>query len=194
MAKPAVFLDGNGVFKLEMGHIRRVEDLHLIPGIAHGVRKLNDLGLFCCLVCEPLASVKGDDRISPVDVLHDYLCKLLHEEAGAKLNAFYYCPYLSPTDGSSNCNTRWSTWRKPNTGMLVAAAWQHDLALKNSFLITDRVTDIHVVHNAGLKGILLKKDDKNKILRREYQYQTQPVYKAKDFNDAIKWISEFLNL
>jgi D-glycero-D-manno-heptose 1,7-bisphosphate phosphatase len=41
--KRAVFLDRDGVLNIEVGYIHKVEDLHLIPGIAQAVRRLNIL-------------------------------------------------------------------------------------------------------------------------------------------------------
>lgn len=46
MARAAVFLDRDGVLNQEVGYIRRLEDLNLIPGVALAIRQLNDAGLF----------------------------------------------------------------------------------------------------------------------------------------------------
>lgn len=191
MAKRAVFLDRDGVLNVEAGYIRNVEDLILIPKVAQAVRKLNDLGLFCCLVSNQSGPARNYYPISHVEALHERLCKLLSEEAGAKLDALYYCPYLSPPAGGINPEfTGWSTWRKPNTGMLVAAAWEHDLDLKQSFMIGDKATDVDMAHNAGLTGILVTTGYGGKVLKGSYQHPTKPDYIAKDLSEAVTWISK----
>ncbi|PSF38234.1 D,D-heptose 1,7-bisphosphate phosphatase [Aphanothece hegewaldii CCALA 016] len=193
MAKSAVFLDRDGVLNVEAGYIRRVDDLNLIPGVAQAVRKLNDLGIFCCLVSNQSGPARNYYPVSHVEALHKRLSQLLMREAGAKLDAVYYCPYLSPSAGGVSADfTRWSTWRKPNTGMLVAAAWEYDLDLKQSFMVGDKATDVDLAHNAGLKGILVKTGYGKKVLKGDYQHRTRPDYIAADLADAVSWICDSL--
>ena len=138
-------------------YIHQVTDLHLIPGVAQAVKQLNEAGLCCCLVSNQSGPARGYYPASHVDALHDRLYQLLNAEAGAHLDALYYCPYLSaPEGGTDPAYTRWSTWRKPNTGMLVAAAWEHDLDLNQSFMVGDKATDVDMAHNAGCTGILVQ--------------------------------------
>ncbi|PSO50805.1 MAG: D,D-heptose 1,7-bisphosphate phosphatase [Cyanobacteria bacterium QH_8_48_120] len=189
MAKPAVFLDRDGVLNVEAGYLYNVEDLHLIPGAAQAVRQLNEQQIFCCLVSNQSGPARGYYPISHVDNLHQRLCQLLQTEAGAQLDAIYYCPYLSPSAGGTNPElTRWSTWRKPNTGMLVAAAWEHDLDLRQSFVVGDKATDIDLAHNAGAKGILVQTGYGQEVLAGNYQHPTQPDYVAADLAAAVEWI------
>lgn len=189
MAKAAVFLDRDGVLNIEAGYIHNLEDLNLISGAAKAVRQLNEQKIFTCLVSNQSGPARGYYPVSHVDALHQRLCQLLDEEAKAHLDALYYCPYLSSTAGGTNrAFTRWSSWRKPNTGMLVAAAWQHDLDLERSFVVGDKATDVDLAHNAGAKGILVCTGYGQKVLAGNYQHQTQPDYIAEDLADAVAWI------
>ena len=194
MAKPAVFLDRDGVLNIEAGYIHNLEDLNLIPGAAVAVRQLNELQLFCCLVSNQSGPARNYYPLSHVDALHKRLCKLLHEQAEAQLDALYYCPYLSPPAGGINQEfARWSTWRKPNTGMLVAAAWEHNLDLQQSFVIGDKATDIDMAHNAGAKGILVQTGYGKEVLKGKYQHHTNPDYIAANLGEAITWICQSLS-
>ncbi len=185
----AVFLDRDGVLNIEAGYIHNVEDLHLIPGVAAAVRKLNDRGLFCCLVSNQSGPARGYYPASHVDDLHHRLCQLLAAQAGAHLDALYYCPYLSAPEGGTNPEyTRWSSWRKPNTGMLVAAAWEHNLDLHQSFMVGDKATDVDLAHNAGCQGILVQTGFGEQVLSGAYQHHTQPDYIATDLSVAVEWI------
>lgn len=186
MARSAVFLDRDGVLNVEAGYIHRVEDLHLIPGVAQAVRQLNDRQMFCCLVSNQSGPARGYYPASHVDALHLRLAQLLQAEAGAHLDALYYCPYLSPEEGGMNPEfTRWSTWRKPNTGMLVAAAWEHDLDITSSFMVGDKATDIDMAHNAGCTGILVQTGFGDRVLTGDYQHHTKPDYIAPDLAAAV---------
>ncbi|MEG4802346.1 HAD family hydrolase [Microcoleus sp. ARI1-B5] len=187
--KRAVFLDRDGVLNIEVGYIHKVEDLHLIPGIAQAVRRLNDQQIFCCLVSNQSGPARGYNPISHIEALHKRLCQLLENEAGAKLDALYYCPYLSAAQGGTNPEfTRYSTWRKPNTGMLVAAAWEHDLDLPNSFMVGDKATDVDMAHNAGCTGILVQTGYGESVLSGEYQHHTKPDFIAANLVTAVEWI------
>lgn len=189
MARGAVFLDRDGVLNVEAGYLRHVEDLHLIPGAAHAVRQLNDQQIFCCLVSNQSGPARGYYSVDHVEALHQHLCQLLQQQAGARLDALYYCPYLSPEEGGIHPDfTRWSTWRKPNTGMLVAAAWKHDLDLSRSFMVGDKATDIDMAHNAGCYGILVQTGYGSRVLAGDYQHDTKPDYIAADLPAAVAWI------
>ncbi len=189
MARPAVFLDRDGVLNVEAGYIHRVEDLHLISGAAEAVRQLNDRQLFCCLVSNQSGPARGYYAADHVEALHQRLCQLLQAEADAHLDALYYCPYLSPQAGGTEPEfTRWSTWRKPNTGMLVAAAWENDLDLSQSFMVGDKATDVDMAHNAGCTGILVQTGYGEDVLTGKYQHHTRPDYVAVDLPAAVAWI------
>jgi D-glycero-D-manno-heptose 1,7-bisphosphate phosphatase len=189
MTRPAVFLDRDGVLNEEVGYIHHLENLKLIPGVAQAVRRLNDRGIFCCLVSNQSGAARGYYPISHIEALHDRLCQLLFQAAQAHLDALYYCPYLSPAVGGIVPElTCWSTWRKPNTGMLVAAAWEHDLDLSRSYVVGDKATDIDMAHNAGCLGVLVKTGHGSAVLTGCYQHSTQPDYIAPDLAAGVKWI------
>ena len=192
MAKPAVFLDRDGVLNREAGYLHQVEDLHLIPGAAKAVRLLNDQNIFCCLISNQSGPARGYYSLDHVEALHERLQQLLDQEEQAFLNALYYCPYLSPAAGGIHPEfTGWSAWRKPNTGMLVAAAWKHDLDLGHSFVIGDKATDIDLAHNAGAKGILVQTGYGQAVLSGSYQHDTVPEYIAENLWEAVQWLLNF---
>ncbi|PSB32644.1 D-glycero-alpha-D-manno-heptose-1,7-bisphosphate 7-phosphatase [Stenomitos frigidus] len=195
MTRRAVFLDRDGVLNQEVGYIHEVTDLNLIAGVAQAVKQLNQAGLFCCLVSNQSGPARGYYPASHVNALHDRLCQLLAAETGAHLDALYYCPYLSaPEGGTEPAYTRWSTWRKPNTGMLVAAAWAHDLDLNRSFMVGDKATDVDMAHNAGCSGILVQTGFGDRILSGRYQHQTKPDFIARDLLNAADWILQQIDV
>lgn len=189
MTRPAVFLDRDGVLNVEAGYIHRVEDLRLISGAAQAVRQLNEAGWFCCLVSNQSGPARDYYPVAHVEALHDRLQHLLQVEAGAKLDALYYCPYLSPPEGGTKPEyALWSTWRKPNPGMLVAAAWDHDLDITRSVMVGDKATDIDLARNAGCRGVLVTTGYGDRVLSGAYQHQTQPDHVAADLAAAVDWI------
>ncbi len=191
MGKRAVFLDRDGVLNIEAGYLYQVEDLNLMPGVAAAVKKLNELDLFCCLVSNQSGPARSYYAAQHVEDLHDRLAQLLEQEAGAHLDARYFCPHLSPPAGGTNPDyAQWSTWRKPNTGMLVAAAWEYDLDIARSFMVGDKATDVDLAHNAGCLGILVQTGFGEQVLSGDYQHQTRPDYLATDLAAAVDWIAK----
>ena len=189
MLKPAVFLDRDGVLNVEAGYIYHVDDLVLLPGAAQAVKKLNDRGIWCCLVSNQSGAARGYYSLDHIEALHQRLALLLQQEAGAILNHIYYCPSLSPPEGGVNPDlTYYSTWRKPNTGMLVAAAWEHDIDLTRSVVVGDKATDIDMAKNAGCRSVLVTTGYGKAVLAGEYQHPVTPDYVASDLLDAVDWI------
>lgn len=191
MLKPAVFLDRDGVLNQEAGYIHNVEDLVLMPRTAAAVRSLNEHNIFCCMVSNQAGAARGYYNLDHIEALHTRLQKLLQEEADAYLNAVYYCATLSKPEGGVNSDlSYYSTWRKPNTGMLVAAAWQHDLDLTCSFMVGDKATDVDLARNAGCKAILVTSGFGEKVLAGDYQHSVKPDHIAPDLYTAAEWILE----
>lgn len=189
VARPAVFLDRDGVLNHEAGYIYKLEDLNLMPGVAAAVRRLNDRGIFCCLASNQSGPARNYYPDSHVKALHQRLVQLLDTEAGAHLDAQFYCAHLSPPEGGINPQfNAWTTWRKPNTGMLVAAAWEHDLDLSRSFMVGDKATDVDLGHNAGCQAILVQTGFGKKVLSGDYQHHTQPDFIAQNLTEAVDWI------
>lgn len=189
LQKVAVFLDRDGVINKEVGYIHNLEDLELIPGVADAVKQLNDRRIFSCLVTNQSGAARNYYPLEHIHALNQHLQDLLYQAAGAKLDAVYSCPYLSSRVGGSNPQfTGWSTWRKPNTGMLVAAAWDHDLDLKQSFMVGDKATDVDLAHNAGCRGILVQTGYGEAILSGDYQHHAKPDHIAPDLAEAVNWI------
>jgi D-glycero-D-manno-heptose 1,7-bisphosphate phosphatase len=188
MGKRAVFLDRDGVLNIKAGYLSQIADLQLLPGVAQAVRQLNDLGLFCCLVSNQSGPARGYYSAKHVEVLNNRLGDLLQQQANAHLDARYFCPYLSPSAGGTDPSyAQWSSWRKPNTGMLVAAAWENDLDIQQSFMVGDKATDIDLAHNAGCRGILVQAGLGEQV-SSDYQHQTKPDYLATDLTDGVAWI------
>lgn len=185
----AVFLDRDGVLNVEAGYIGQLEDLVLTPGAAAAVRRLNDQKIFCCLASNQAGAARGYYDLPHISALTERLEHLLWREAGAKLNAIYQCTSLSPAEGGVvPALTYVSTWRKPNTGMLVAAAWDWDLDLRRSVMVGDKATDIDLAHNAGCLGVLVTSGYGEQVLTGSYQHRVQPDRVVVDLAAAVDWI------
>ncbi len=194
MARAAVFLDRDGVLNQEAGYLHHLENLVLLPGVAAAVNRLNQGGQFVCLVSNQSGPARGYYGTGHVEALHQRLQDLLRQEGGAHLDAVYYCPHLSPGAGGTQAPwAAWSAWRKPNTGMLVAAAWDYDLDLGASFMVGDKATDMDLARNAGCRAVLVRSGFGTQVLQGNYQHPVQPDYICPGLPEAVDWICRQLN-
>ncbi|MGE3724682.1 MAG: D-glycero-beta-D-manno-heptose 1,7-bisphosphate 7-phosphatase [Candidatus Sericytochromatia bacterium] len=171
--KPAVFLDRDGTINQEVGYIRDLDNLTLIPGAAEAIRQLNQMGIPVVVVTNQSGVARGYYPESWMEQLHGRLKTLLAAE-GAQLDGVYYCPHLP--DGevpeySFDCDCR-----KPEPGMLEQAAKDLNLDLSHSFMIGDKATDIDVGLRVGCKTILLRSGYGEQVLKGEYQHIPQSDY------------------
>ncbi|NJK59887.1 MAG: HAD family hydrolase [Oscillatoriales cyanobacterium SM2_1_8] len=195
MGRRGIFLDRDGVLNHEVGYVRRLEDLTLLPGAAQAVRGLNDRGWFCGLASNQAGAARGYYDLAHIDALHDRLRRLLWEEAGARLDAVYACTALGATAGGCvPALTADSTWRKPNPGMLVAAAWEWDVDLRRSFMVGDKATDIDLARNCGCGAILVGTGYGDRVRQGTYQHPVEPDFVAADLAAAVAWLHLSQNL
>ena len=69
---------------------------------------------------------------------------------GVTLAAVYYCPYLEDADLEPYRVA--SYLRKPEPGMLLKAAQDHDIDLSRSIMVGDKVSDMVAAERAGVPG------------------------------------------
>jgi len=188
--KIAVFLDRDGTLNVEKGYIRDVAEIELIPGAAQAVRRLNDSGLLCILTTNQTGAARGYYTIEHIHALNRRVSDLLSAEAGARLDAVYYCPHydggtVPEYTGACDC-------RKPAPGMIYQAKKDFpDIDLKNSFVVGDKATDITFARNAGCRGILVMTGYGEEILAGTYQaLEVQPEAICADITGAAAYILE----
>lgn len=149
---PAVFLDRDGVINEEVHYLSRIEDLKLIPGSAAAIAKLNAAGLPVIVVTNQSGVARGYLSEGQLLDLHREMIALLARE-NASLQGIYFSPYHTDGDGEYR---RESTCRKPEPGMLLAAAAEFAISVSESILVGDRINDLRAGHAAGTRTIMVR--------------------------------------
>jgi D-glycero-D-manno-heptose 1,7-bisphosphate phosphatase len=170
--RPVVFLDRDGTLNKEVGYIRKLEDLELIPGAADAMRKLNAAGVAAILITNQSGAARGYYPEDHIKDLNDRLVKLLGENE-ARLDAVYYCPHLP--DGAVAEYTRNCQCRKPETGLCELAYVQVDgLDRERAYVVGDKSTDVDLAKNLQAKGLLVKTGYGQQVLDGKYQWLVSP--------------------
>lgn len=151
---PAVFLDRDGVVLEDTDFVRSTDEVRVLPGVAEA---LKELGRTFMLIIVTNQSGIARGMFGEEDLLgiHAEMLRLLTTQ-GARLDAIYACPHLA--EGKVERYRRVCRCRKPQAGMLWAAADDWGIDLKESFLVGDATRDIEAATAAGIRGIRVGKN------------------------------------
>jgi D-glycero-D-manno-heptose 1,7-bisphosphate phosphatase len=129
---PCLFLDRDGVIVEEVNYLHRIEDVRILPGAAELICAAHQHGWSVGLITNQGGIGRG---------YYDWTAfSAVHQEIVTQLGAGD-----APFD-----RVKSHSWRKPNTGMLQAAAAALDLDLKASALVGDHLNDLRAAARIGL--------------------------------------------
>jgi D-glycero-D-manno-heptose 1,7-bisphosphate phosphatase len=159
--------------------LNHVDRLRIFPFAAAAIRKLNDAELPVIVVTNQSGIARKYFPESLVHQVHEILQREMRLE-GARIDAFYYCPHAS----ADAC-----ACRKPGTGMLEAAAREHRLNLRRSFVVGDRHGDVQLAHNAGARSVLVRTGyGEGDLAWHSAEWAVQPNFVAPTLTEAVDWI------
>jgi D-glycero-D-manno-heptose 1,7-bisphosphate phosphatase len=144
----ALFLDRDGVVNEEVGYLHRPEDVRWVAGIVPLCQTAQSLGYKLVVVTNQSGIARGLYSEEQFQSLMSWMRAELAQH-GISLDAVYHCPY-HPEHGVGEY-MREHEDRKPSPGMLLRAARDLGLDLKQSVLVGDRCSDLAAAHAAGLR-------------------------------------------
>jgi len=154
--QPAIFLDLDNTIVQDHGGIEP-DALTLIKGAAPAIASLRGLGYKIVVVANHEGVARGEMDEDDVHAIHSRVAELVTGTAnGAKIDAFYYCPYHP--QGRVKQFKKDHPTRKPRPGMLRQASEDMKLDLGSSWMIGDELADVQAGHAAGTRTILLRPD------------------------------------
>jgi len=143
----AVFLDRDGVIN-EVRIVKgkpvspsNVEDFKILPGTKQALTALKSKGFHLFVVTNQPEIARGTLRQDDLERMHRFLMETL------PIDKIYVCAH----NDDDNCGCR-----KPEPGLLLAAAKEWDIDLTSSYMVGDRWKDIEAGARAGCTTILLK--------------------------------------
>jgi D-glycero-D-manno-heptose 1,7-bisphosphate phosphatase len=170
----AAFLDRDGVINrkapTEDEYITRWEEMHILPGVFEAIALLNQAGFRVIVVSNQRCIAKGLLTANELDSIHQRMCNEL-AALGANIDGVYYCPH----EEQPPCSCR-----KPEPGMLFAAAREHQVDLSSSWMIGDSDKDVETGRRVGCRTA--------RILRPRANADGNPDVLARSLLEAVQQI------
>ena len=141
----AVFIDRDGTIAKDVHYCRRPEDFVLFHNTAKAIKMLNQTGFKVIVITNQSAVARGYTTEKTLSKIHQKMEEELAKE-GAWVDGIYYCPH-HPDD---NCECR-----KPKPKLVLEAARDFNIDLKESFVVGDLWMDIDLGKKVGCKTILV---------------------------------------
>ncbi|HYX51361.1 MAG TPA: HAD family hydrolase [Ktedonobacteraceae bacterium] len=182
MKQRAVFLDRDGTLVHPRHYPSSPGDLHLYSNIGPGLREIQQAGFMLVVITNQSGLARGYFTLDDLHCMHEYLTAEL-ERLGVQLDAIYYCPHHPEgviPELSIRCNCR-----KPQPGMLLQAALDLDLDLRQCWFVGDILDDVEAGNRAGCHTILV---DLGTETISEQQLR-RPDYVASDTHHALRIIN-----
>ncbi|MCX8094190.1 MAG: HAD family hydrolase [Candidatus Goldbacteria bacterium] len=181
----AVFIDRDGCLIKEMGYLNTLKNIKFYKNSIKALKLLKQYKYKIIVVTNQAGVAYGYFPESFVKESHRFIAKKL-KKYGLKIDAYYYCPHHKKAKikkYKKNCKCR-----KPATGMIHKAKKRFNIDLKKSYTIGDKLTDVKLGHNSGMKGILVLTGFgrwQKTLIKKE---KIIPDYIAKDFFYGARWI------
>jgi len=146
----AVFLDRDGVINRALEHEekpyppRNLAEFEIYPEVPAACAKLKAAGFLLVVATNQPDVGRGTLDQSIVEQIHAHMTSVL------PIDRIEVCYHAG--QGHSNCDCR-----KPKPGMLLHAARELNIDLKQSWMVGDRWRDVDCGHAAGCKTIFINR-------------------------------------
>lgn len=144
--RPCVFFDRDGVLIVDSGYVGNPLDVTLTEGCREAISVLQNTNFAAVIVTNQSGIGRGYYGWEEFELVQN---ELLDQLGSDPFDGIYACGYFERPELVSEAQ---HPWRKPNPGMLLAAATDLKLSLEDSWIIGDRETDLLAGARAGLAG------------------------------------------
>ncbi len=182
----AVFLDRDGTIIHDPGYLSDLKNFRLYKNSAKALKLLKRAGYKLIVLTNQSGVARGYYGEDFVEKTHRHMDKELGI-LGASVDAYYYCPHHKESPIAKykkDCECR-----KPKPGMVNAAAKKFKLSLKDSFVIGDKLSDVKLGINTGMKSILVL-TGKGRKEKKKITKESAPDMICSDIYSAAKRIVE----
>jgi D-glycero-D-manno-heptose 1,7-bisphosphate phosphatase len=153
MADKAVFLDRDNTIIEDPGYLSDPDAVKLLPGVELALKSLSQAGYRLVVVTNQSGIARGLLTEAALERIHAEMRRQLAQH-NVHLDAVFHCPYHP--EGTVEQYARESDLRKPQPGMLLAAARDLDLDLGRCWMVGDRGRDIEAGQRAGCRTVRIR--------------------------------------
>jgi len=145
---PAVFLDRDGIINRALERDHRpyppvsLNEFEILPDVPAACARLKQAGFLLVVVTNQPDVGRGTLKKELVEAIHAEMCRLLPID---RVEVCYH-----PGKELSDCDCR-----KPKPGMLLRAARELGIDLKQSWMVGDRWRDVDCGHAAGCRTVFI---------------------------------------
>jgi D-glycero-D-manno-heptose 1,7-bisphosphate phosphatase len=170
--RPAVFLDRDGVLNRALVRAGKpvppasLAELEILPGVREACSELRRAGFLLVLVTNQPDIARGTQSRKIVDEINS----LLQQELS--IDDVRLCPH----DDGEGC-----LCRKPESGLLTAAARANGISVEASVMVGDRWRDIEAGKRAGCKTVFIDNG-------YEERRPDSPDLTVASLSEAVSWI------
>jgi D-glycero-D-manno-heptose 1,7-bisphosphate phosphatase len=172
VSRSAVFLDRDGVLVVATVRdgvpqsARSLAEFQILPDVAEACERLHQAGFALIVVTNQPDVARGTLTAEAVEEMHRELRERL------PLDDVAVCFH----DDADGCDCR-----KPQPGLLLAAARRWRLDLATSFLVGDRWRDVEAARRAGCRAIFVDRGYAETIA-------SEPDATVRNLEEAAEWI------
>jgi D-glycero-D-manno-heptose 1,7-bisphosphate phosphatase len=144
--KPAIFIDRDGVIiENNPNYIRSWSDVVIFPEAVRALARIESCQYKFVVITNQSAIGRG---LVTYEIVNEINSKLISEiqSHGGRIDGIFTCPHIPEDDCAC---------RKPKPGLILRAAKELSLDLKNSIMIGDALTDLIAGCRAGIPTNIL---------------------------------------
>jgi D-glycero-D-manno-heptose 1,7-bisphosphate phosphatase len=141
--RPAVFFDRDGTLMEDQDYCADPARVKVYAGVPAALRRLKDAGFRNFVITNQSGIGRGLITGEQYGAVQS---ELLRQLGADLIDATYFC---------ADAPGVFSTRRKPEAGMVLEAAAEHEIDLAGSYFVGDKASDIECGRRAGTRTILV---------------------------------------
>jgi len=183
----AIFLDKDGTVIDDVPYNVNPDLITLKPGAIEGLQRMQAQGYMLIMITNQAGVAKGHFTEDKLPAVEQRLQEMLAPHR-LKLDGFYYCP--NHVDGTVAPYNISCNFRKPMPGMILQAAEEHEVDLKQSWMIGDILNDVEAGNRAGCRTIMIDNGGETEWLKTNEH--REPEFVCADLAEAAAYVVKSL--
>jgi D-glycero-D-manno-heptose 1,7-bisphosphate phosphatase len=149
MSQKAIFFDRDNTLIIDSNYMHKIEQLRFFDDTFSALEIIKQKNYLLFMVTNQSGIGRGYFTVEQMHEFNNHmLCEF--EKNNIHFESIAYCPH-APED---NC-----LCRKPHPTLINDLIKKYDIDTSSSFMVGDKICDAEAGKNAGIQGVLLKKND-----------------------------------